>query len=50
VSSCSAQECDAIPDPAISPSACGAGNAKDIGSACVRDGNGSCRKVVSCGQ
>lgn len=46
---CSADECAAIPEPPISPSACGDGHESEIGTTCERAATGECRKVLTCG-
>lgn len=45
---CSADECAKIPEPPISPLACGAGHEKDVRTTCGRAANGQCTKTLAC--
>ena len=45
---CSVEECAAIPEPPISPTACGPGNEDQIGTTCERAASGECQKVLTC--
>jgi hypothetical protein len=45
---CSAEECAKAIEPPISPSACGDGHEKDIGTVCKRVEAGDCQKVLQC--
>jgi hypothetical protein len=47
--SCSVDECAAIPEPPIAPTACGAGHENEIGTTCERAQSGECHKVLTCG-
>ncbi len=46
---CSVDECAAIPEPPISPDACGPGRENEIGTSCQRAETGECHKVLTCG-
>jgi hypothetical protein len=45
---CSVEECAKAMEPPISPSACGDGHEKDIGTVCKRVPSGECQKVLQC--
>jgi hypothetical protein len=46
---CTVDECAAIPEPPIAPTACGVGHENEIGTMCERAASGECRKVLTCG-
>jgi len=45
---CTVDECAAIPEPPISPTACGVGHENEIATTCQRAASGECRKMLTC--